>query len=100
MPEKVTLAKEVPLALVRATTVFISYLSAMYVLTNRSHIVLNCAASSQDVASERNQKTISATHVLDAVKLLEWQDGSEVHRHLEKELAGQLGCTYTAFLVD
>lgn len=43
---------------------------------------------SHDLAAEKNHKTISAAHVLDAVKQLGWDDGGELHRQLKKDLAG------------
>ncbi|EGU11834.1 Proteophosphoglycan ppg4 [Rhodotorula toruloides ATCC 204091] len=71
LPVDIKLQKEVPLALVKGSTVFINYLAAL----------------SHDVATERNNKTISAQHVLDAVKQLGWNDGGELHKTLKKELA-------------
>ncbi|KAL7336902.1 hypothetical protein BJY59DRAFT_539276 [Rhodotorula toruloides] len=71
LPADIKLQKEVPLALVKGSTVFINYLAAL----------------SHDVATERNNKTISAQHVLDAVKQLGWNDGGELHKTLKKELA-------------
>lgn len=46
------------------------------------------ADRSHDLAAEKNHKTISAAHVLDAVKQLGWDDGGELHRQLKKDLAG------------
>ncbi|GAA5868859.1 hypothetical protein JCM1840_005148 [Sporobolomyces johnsonii] len=71
VPPEVKLQKEVPLALVKGSTVFINYLAAL----------------SHDVATERNHKTIAATHVLDAVKQLGWDDGGELSKMLKQELA-------------
>ncbi|GAA5873865.1 hypothetical protein JCM8547_008624 [Rhodosporidiobolus lusitaniae] len=71
LPPDVKLQKEVPTALVKGSTVFISYLAAL----------------AHDTAQERNHKTINATHVLDSVKQLGWDDGDELHRVLKKELA-------------
>ncbi|CEQ40352.1 SPOSA6832_01981 [Sporobolomyces salmonicolor] len=71
VPPEVKLQKEVPLALVKGSTVFINYLAAL----------------SHDVATERNHKTIAATHVLDAVKQLGWDDGGELSKTLKQELA-------------
>ncbi|GAA5843619.1 hypothetical protein JCM11251_007133 [Rhodosporidiobolus azoricus] len=71
LPDNVKLQKEVPLALVKGSTVFISYLAAL----------------AHDTATERNHKTINATHVLDAAKQLGWDDGDELHKALKKELA-------------
>ncbi|GAA5980592.1 hypothetical protein JCM11641_006691 [Rhodosporidiobolus odoratus] len=71
IPDDVKLQKEVPTALQKASTVFISYLAAL----------------SHDTATERNHKTINATHVLDAAKQLGWEDGDELHKVLKKELA-------------
>lgn len=39
------------------------------------------------MAAEKNHKTISAAHVLDAVKQLGWDDGGELHRQLKKDLS-------------
>ncbi|KAG0658823.1 hypothetical protein C6P46_005568 [Rhodotorula mucilaginosa] len=72
LPDDIKLQKEVPLALVKGSTVFINYLAAL----------------SHDLAAEKNHKTISAAHVLDAVKQLGWDDGGELHRQLKKDLAG------------
>ncbi|GAA6027376.1 hypothetical protein JCM8097_007808 [Rhodosporidiobolus ruineniae] len=71
LPEDVKMQSTVPSGLVKGSTVFISYLAAL----------------SHDTATERNHKTINATHVLDAVKQLGWDDGDELHRVLKKELA-------------
>ncbi|BGP15887.1 hypothetical protein JCM10213_003684 [Rhodosporidiobolus nylandii] len=71
VPEEVKLQKEVPIGLQKASTVFISYLAAL----------------AHDTATERNHKTINATHVLDAAKQLAWDDGDEFSRVLKKELS-------------
>ncbi|GJN89175.1 hypothetical protein Rhopal_002149-T1 [Rhodotorula paludigena] len=71
LPEDVKLQKDVPLALVKGSTVFISYLAAL----------------AHDTATERNHKTIAASHVLDAVKALGWDDGGQLQKSLKKELA-------------
>ncbi|GAA5908299.1 hypothetical protein JCM6882_006795 [Rhodosporidiobolus microsporus] len=70
VPPATMLQKHVPTALVKGSTVFISYLAAL----------------SHDIATERNHKTINATHVLDAAKQLGWEDGDELYRRLKKEL--------------
>ncbi|GAA5825527.1 hypothetical protein JCM10212_003597, partial [Sporobolomyces blumeae] len=70
VPAEVKFQKEVPLALVKGSTVFINYLAAL----------------SHDLAQEKNQKTISAAHVLEAVKQLGWDDGGQLHKALKKEL--------------
>ncbi|GAA6010701.1 hypothetical protein JCM11491_002903 [Sporobolomyces phaffii] len=72
VPPEVKLQKEVPLALVKGSTVFINYLAAL----------------SHDLAAEKNTKTITALHVLEAVKQLGWEDGSGalLEKHLKKEL--------------
>jgi DNA polymerase epsilon subunit 3 len=40
------------------------------------------------VALERNHKTVTASHVLDAVKQLGWEDGGELIKLLKSELVG------------
>lgn len=86
------MAKEIPTALVRATTVFISYLAAMYDTLRRYETVLiSCFCvgyRSQDVAADKSHKTITAAHVLEAVQLLDWDDGKDVSKMLNKELKG------------
>lgn len=71
VPAEVKLQKEVPLALVKSSTVFINYLAAL----------------SHDLATDKNTKTITALHVLEAVRQLGWEDGG---RGLEKELKREL----------
>jgi len=44
---------------------------------------------SQDIAAEKSHKTITAAHVLDAIAVLDWEDGKEVTRMLNKELKGR-----------
>ena len=44
--------------------------------------------SAHDVATDRNNKTIAASHVLEAVKQLGWEDDQELIKHLKDELAG------------
>ncbi|GAA5878872.1 hypothetical protein JCM16303_007214 [Sporobolomyces ruberrimus] len=71
VPPEVKLQKEVPLALVKSSTVFISYLAAL----------------SHDLAAEKSMKTITAQHVLEGVKQLGWEDGGkELEKYLKKEL--------------
>ncbi|GAA6022537.1 hypothetical protein JCM10207_006579 [Rhodosporidiobolus poonsookiae] len=70
LPQGTMLQKDVPTGLQQGSTVFVSYLSAL----------------AHDVASERNHKTINATHVLDAAKQLGWDDGDELVKILNKEL--------------
>jgi hypothetical protein len=42
-----------------------------------------------DVANDRQQKTISPAHVLEAVRLLEWSDSPELITFLKGKQAGQ-----------
>lgn len=44
--------------------------------------------SAHDIATERGHKTISATHVADAVKQLNWDDGSQLLEAMRRELVG------------
>jgi DNA polymerase epsilon subunit 3 len=80
---------------VKGSTVFISYLAALSVPFSFSSSVFPQKLtlrpphhSAHDTATERNHKTINATHVLDSVKQLMWDDGDELHKVLKKELAG------------
>lgn len=45
--------------------------------------------SSHDLAAEKGQKLIAAAHVLEAVKQLGWEDGSDLAKLLKGELSGQ-----------
>ncbi|GAA5848121.1 hypothetical protein JCM9279_007463 [Rhodotorula babjevae] len=71
LPPDVKLQKEVPLAMVKGSTVFIAYLAAL----------------AHDTATEKNHKTIAASHVLEASKQLAWDDGGALQKMLKKELA-------------
>ncbi|BGP39858.1 hypothetical protein JCM10450v2_003831 [Rhodotorula kratochvilovae] len=71
LPADVKLQKEVPLAMVKGSTVFIAYLAAL----------------AHDTATEKNHKTIAASHVLEASKQLAWDDGGALQKMLKKELA-------------
>ncbi|GAA95993.1 uncharacterized protein L969DRAFT_96726 [Mixia osmundae IAM 14324] len=66
------LAKEVPQALIKASTVFVSYFAAM----------------SQHVAAENSQKTIAAHHVMEAARLLNWSDAAQLSVILYDQLEG------------
>ncbi|PWZ00221.1 histone-fold-containing protein [Testicularia cyperi] len=68
IPDSVQLRKEVTSALVKASTVFISYLTA----------------ASHDLASSKGLKTISGQNVLDSIKDLDL--GDEFRAQLKKEL--------------
>ncbi|KAM0751233.1 histone-fold-containing protein [Meredithblackwellia eburnea MCA 4105] len=70
VPAEVKMQKDIPVALVKGSTVFVNYLAAV----------------AHDVATERNQKTITAAHVLDAVKQLGWEDEQALLKHLKGEL--------------
>ena len=70
IPDNVQLRKEVVLALVKASTVFVSY------LTSTSH----------DLAVAQSHKTISAANVLDAIKELEFPP--DMRTQLKAELEG------------
>ncbi|GAA5981863.1 hypothetical protein JCM5350_005752 [Sporobolomyces pararoseus] len=73
VPPEVKLQKEVPIALVKSSTVFINYLAAL----------------SHDLATEKGTKTIAALHVLEATKQLGWEDGGKsLEKELKKELKG------------
>ncbi|GAA5967935.1 hypothetical protein JCM3765_001793 [Sporobolomyces pararoseus] len=73
VPPEVKLQKEVPIALVKSSTVFINYLAAL----------------SHDLATEKGTKTITALHVLEATKQLGWEDGGKLlEKELKKELKG------------
>lgn len=41
-----------------------------------------------DVATDKGHKTIAATHVLEAVTQLGWEDDQDLVKHLKTELAG------------
>ncbi|KAK4047708.1 hypothetical protein OIV83_005216 [Microbotryomycetes sp. JL201] len=62
--------KDVSTGLMHGSAVFISYVTML----------------ASEIASERGQKTISAQHVLDAVKQLGWDDQSQVVKALRSEL--------------
>jgi hypothetical protein len=50
----------------------------------------HCKIRSHDLATEKNTKTITAAHVLEATKQLGWEDGGkELERYLKKELKGE-----------
>ncbi|KDE08347.1 hypothetical protein MVLG_01387 [Microbotryum lychnidis-dioicae p1A1 Lamole] len=70
VPAGVQLQREMPLALVKSSTIFINYLAAL----------------SHDAAHEKNQKTISATHVLEAIKELGWDDQQALNKYLAVHL--------------
>ncbi|KAA1077025.1 hypothetical protein PGTUg99_000617 [Puccinia graminis f. sp. tritici] len=55
-PGNMKLAKEVPVALTKASTVFINYLVAI----------------AHDIAAARSEKSLNARHVLEACKELQW----------------------------
>jgi hypothetical protein len=42
-----------------------------------------------DVANERQQKTITPAHVLEAVKALDWSDSAEMVKFLKGKQAGR-----------
>ncbi|SCV74310.1 BQ2448_6742 [Microbotryum intermedium] len=67
---RIAKASEMPLALVKSSTIFINYLAAL----------------SHDAAHEKNQKTISATHVLEAIKELGWDDQQALNKYLAVQL--------------
>ncbi|KAL8290486.1 hypothetical protein RQP46_002744 [Phenoliferia psychrophenolica] len=67
----VKMQKDIPVALMKGSTVFVNYLAAV----------------AHDVATDRGNKTIGANHVLEAVKQLGWEDDQELIKHLKKELA-------------
>ncbi|CAH7676645.1 hypothetical protein PPACK8108_LOCUS11807, partial [Phakopsora pachyrhizi] len=69
-PENMKLAKEVPIALTKASTVFINYLVAI----------------AHEVAAQRSEKSLSASHVLEACNQLDWSDSDQLRRALNIEL--------------
>ncbi|WAQ90695.1 hypothetical protein PtA15_13A94 [Puccinia triticina] len=69
-PGNMKLAKEVPVALTKASTVFISYLVAI----------------AHDIAAARSEKSLNARHVLEACKELQWADSDELQKTLKVEL--------------
>ncbi|EGG01139.1 uncharacterized protein MELLADRAFT_92645 [Melampsora larici-populina 98AG31] len=69
-PGNMKLAKEVPVALTKASTVFINYLVSI----------------AHGIAAERSEKSLGARHVLEACKELEWSDSEEMIRTLKTEL--------------
>ncbi|ORY92952.1 histone-fold-containing protein [Leucosporidium creatinivorum] len=70
VPDSAKFEKDIPLALVGGSTIFINYLTSL----------------AHDIAQEKGQKTITATHVLEAVKQLGWDDEKEVVKALKGEL--------------
>ncbi|KAK4703824.1 DNA polymerase epsilon subunit 3, partial [Phenoliferia sp. Uapishka_3] len=70
LPAGVMIQKDVTVALQKGSTVFVNYLAAV----------------AHDVATDKNHKTIAASHVLEAVKQLGWEDDQELIKHLKKEL--------------
>ncbi|WFD05604.1 DNA-directed DNA polymerase [Malassezia vespertilionis] len=79
IPDSVQLRKDTLTALVKSASVFVSYLSTYYNM-------LIPAAASQDVAIARGNKTISAAHVLDAMRELEFP--LPMRKALREELQG------------
>ncbi|KAG0143500.1 hypothetical protein CROQUDRAFT_661115 [Cronartium quercuum f. sp. fusiforme G11] len=69
-PGNMKLAKEVPVALTKASTVFINYLVSI----------------AHGIAAERSEKSLSARHILEACRELDWQDGDEMLLTLKLEL--------------
>ncbi|KAH9823507.1 hypothetical protein DFH28DRAFT_1049227 [Melampsora americana] len=69
-PGNMKLAKEVPIALTKASTVFINYLVSI----------------AHGIAADRSEKSLSARHVLEACKELDWSDSDEMLRTLKIEL--------------
>ncbi|MBW0465785.1 hypothetical protein O181_005500 [Austropuccinia psidii MF-1] len=69
-PENMKLAKEVPIALARSSTIFINYLASI----------------AEDIASSNSQKILNAQHVLEACEELNWSDGNELQKVLKTEL--------------
>lgn len=88
------LAKEVPTALQKASTVFVSYLASVYVAPvsyQQAELVMFAVTyRAHDIAQERGEKTLSAQHVLEACKQLDWEDEDELVRVLKSELEGAL----------
>ena len=72
VPPETKLQKDVPLALVKGSTIFINYLSAL----------------AHDTAVDQGHKTITAAHVLEAVKQLGWEDTGDLSKLLKRELKG------------
>lgn len=83
------LRKETLTALVKSASVFVSYLSTSLVY------FLTIAAGSHDVALARGNKTISAAHVMDAMRELEFpvsmrkelREQLQAYRELQKKQA-------------
>ncbi|KAH9444576.1 hypothetical protein Pst134EB_024838 [Puccinia striiformis f. sp. tritici] len=69
-PGNMKLAKEVPVALTKASTVFINYLVAI----------------AHDIAAAKNEKSLNARHVLEACKELQWADSDQLQKTLKVEL--------------
>ncbi|KAK4049085.1 hypothetical protein OIO90_005555 [Microbotryomycetes sp. JL221] len=70
VPAGTMLQKDVSTGLMHGSAVFVSYVTML----------------AHDIATQRGQKTISAAHVLDAVKQLGWEDQTQVMKALRAEL--------------
>lgn len=109
VPDGVKMEKDVPLALIKGSTVFVNYLAAVSVpptlpVSPSAHALtlspslptnrtthppgIRTTNRAHDVATDQNHKTIAATHVLEAVSQLGWDDEKELLKHLKRELAG------------
>lgn len=69
-PGNMKLAKEVPVALTKASTVFINYLVAI----------------AHEIAAARSEKSLNARHVLEACRELQWCDTDELLKTMKLEL--------------
>ncbi|POW01929.1 hypothetical protein PSHT_12310 [Puccinia striiformis] len=79
-PGNMKLAKEVPVALTKASTVFINYLVAILFIRT----ILR--SSAHDIAAAKNEKSLNARHVLEACKELQWADSDQLQKTLKVEL--------------
>ncbi|KAM0787772.1 hypothetical protein ACM66B_003827 [Microbotryomycetes sp. NB124-2] len=70
VPPETKMQRDVATGLMHGSAVFVSYVTML----------------ANDIAMDKGQKTISAQHVLDAVKQLGWDDQSQVLKALRSEL--------------
>lgn len=89
------LQKDVTVALIKGSTVFVNYLAAWYVQIPiyslwKKELADNVITSAHDEAIDRKQKTITASHVMEAVTNLGWDAAasSELEKQLRVHLAG------------
>lgn len=75
---------------------------SLYLSIIAHSFTINCFLGvnrAHDIADDRQQKTITSTHVLEAVRMLGWPDSQELYDFLKAKQTGKLDFYLSCYVI-